>query len=795
MRRFLKLLFLASLVLFLAISCGSSAGGGSSGGSSGGNDKDSNIKASKKGLITVTAKDEGLLVHIDYSRDEEAENWVHNSINVQHFPDEQEEWLYQPVEVQAEVKTSGSKKYSEILFPFTKKDEIYRIWLVHMDSNYGDWGETRETEVVKIKAIGGLGEFDVGVDWGRTQYWSSMDDNISAMIGTVSRSPRLHLSRLYTVVPEGKSIKDYNPSWQVRAAIGELWGSDPSIDMWLPYEGDVINLIPMTVNGFSFKGEDEIFFQVKISFEYDKQIYSQLVFDNGDRPFADCNSIPDTAGHFPRISIKSTENDGSNDFVTEPVAKHVKEAQQSWGDYSNDGIPDPWYEKCDIFVEGETETDVYTGQVKVRGNWTTNYDKKSLRIKFDEKHSMLGLNGGEKFKNWILLAGFKDASLLRDVAALTMYKEFFSDSGKELYYSSDTKLVELEVNGVYMGVYILAEQQEAKRMGLTEPDKGATNTDIGYLIEYDSYYHTEKDLEQFEIDYLGDIKDINGKKINEPQKGYTIKSDINGAEQHDFIAGYMNNVWKICYELVNNKKFFRFNSSYELEEYTNEVTDPDDEDAQKACIASVMDLNSLADMYLFSEIICDPDLYLTSFFMDIDFAEPAAGEEPGRKDHKLRFEAPWDFDSTMGNKRFCNRTDNFADASEINELFAAQCQPDVNGEGGASYGNPWMLIFINSSWFKKLVGERWYRISQSYFADNSTHTISSINTYSASDYRPLYDFTRQLWGTPSYIEELSDPSREAAEKSQADSADYLKNWIKDRWESVHATLSSKYPHN
>ena len=105
--------------------------------------------------------------------------------------------------------------------------------------------------------------------------------------------------------------------------------------------------------------------------------------------------------HFPLISIISTENGGSNSFVKDPVAAHVKEAQQSWYDFSNAGKPDPYYEVCTISVDGQ---EALPGQVKVRGNWTTNYDKKSLRIKLDNKQNLLGLNGGKKFKNWVLLA-------------------------------------------------------------------------------------------------------------------------------------------------------------------------------------------------------------------------------------------------------------------------------------------------------------------------------------------------------------------------------------------------------
>lgn len=42
-------------------------------------------------------------------------------------------------------------------------------------------------------------------------------------------------------------------------------------------------------------------------------------------------------------------------------------------------------------------TDV-EASVKVRGNFTLNYDKKPLRIKFSEKQNMLGLHNGENLK-------------------------------------------------------------------------------------------------------------------------------------------------------------------------------------------------------------------------------------------------------------------------------------------------------------------------------------------------------------------------------------------------------------
>lgn len=482
---------------------------------------------------------------------------------------------------------------------------------------------------------------------------------------------------------------------------------------------------------------------------------------------------------FPRLKIISTENDGNMDFVLEPIAAHVKESQQSWGDMTNVGVPDPWYEKCDI-KDGDDNL-IGSGQVKVRGNWTTNYPKKGLRIKFDKKQAMYGLHNGEKFKNWVLLALYKDASFLRDAVAHKMYHKLFSG------YASDSRLVELEVNGTYMGVYLLAEQQEAKRLGLTEPEDDATNTDIGYLLEFDSYYYTEAENERFEIDYIGDIKDYGNNTLVDPNNGYTIKSDINGVAQHDFIANYMNNLWRICYEAVYNKQYYKFNSSFELEEWTN-ITGANDNEKCKNCVQEIIDLGSLADTYVLNEIVCDPDLYYSSFYMSIDFAEG--------KNHKLVFSAPWDFDSTMGNKSFCIEDTSHEDSSKqymrnINEMFAGLCQGNVNCQEGFVHANPWMVIFVRQAWFQDMVKTSWAGVK----AKNVLpELLEFIDANSTTALQEAFNDTRDKWGNPSGDTELCTASKTAAATSQKASADYLKGWLTARFSAVDNIITNMTTH-
>ena len=761
MKHLAKLFLLAGLVLFMAVSCSNSVDGG---GSTSPEEEKSNPVKSADGLLTVTPEKNGLKVYVDLTL-EKTEYWRHVSISVQDITGANEgEYWNHPVVADNLPIITDSKRRIELLFPFVKKGNKYRVWLIHQGNQDNEWdayGET-DNDAVIIKAIGGDGEFMVCADEEKSQYWSP--------------NPRIHLSRLSTTLPA--SVKNDSKGWYIRGEAcenGERWAGNPDKYMDFPFDDnnpDIISGIDaMDGDGFSLWGKNNLFFVVKFKVEHSGTTYLQEVFSNYDRFFADCNYIE--SHPFPVIKIISQK--GNNDFVTEPIAAHVKESQMSWGDYSNADVPDPWYEKCEIFVDDVSKGEA---EVKVRGNWTTNYLKKSLRIKFakNNEQNLCGLHNGEAYKNWVLLAGFKDASLLRDAVGLMIYKNCFPG------YASDTQLVELEVNGTNMGVYILAEQQEAKRIGLTEPEKGAVNTDIGYLIEFDSYYYTEKEDERFEIDYLGDIKDYAGNKLKDVQNGYTIKSDINGKEQHDFIADYMNKVWKICYEAVYNKRYFKFTSDYSLEEYTPQSAN--DDDNCESCIEQVIDLESLADMYIFNEFICDPDLYLTSFFMDVDF-----GPE---KDHKLRFEAPWDFDSTMGNKSFAiadtsKENPDKRNMSTIDERFAALCQTDVNCADDRIHANPWMVIFIRTEWFQSIVKDRCeYQLNS---AEPETYIKPFIDAMSATENQSIFEYTRQLWGTPADLAELCTASSEAAKQSQKASADYLYGWLSARYGNVNRNIS------
>ena len=247
-------------------------------------------------------------------------------------------------------------------------------------------------------------------------------------------------------------------------------------------------------------------------------------------------------------------------------------------------------------------------------------------------------------------------------------------------------------------------------------------------------------------------------------RAMTANTALDTRMTEDEIQDYMNKLWKICYETVYNNKYYRFDENYNLAEFTPDGK-TDDEKA-KNCISQIIDIKSLADMYIYNEIVCDPDLYLTSFFMDIDFGKDG--------DKLLRFEAPWDFDSTMGNKRHC------ADAKG---MFAGVKGYDVN-YSDFGHGNPWMFIFIQSNWFKQLVKEEWEKAKKTNPAQIADDLIDSYSAYPVS-----FENNRITWGNPSDDNELCPASKKAAKESQEAAASYLKNWINTRIKEVDSIIN------
>lgn len=500
--------------------------------------------------------------------------------------------------------------------------------------------------------------------------------------------------------------------------------------------------------------------------------------DPSSDPTKDGNKDSSSSG-LPVIQIQTTNPKNPERplaFVTDPISDSVKIHAMSYNLNIEDPMykaPDPWYEVCNVTVKnksGTVELDNLVAKVKSRGNYTTTYDKKGIRIKFDKKQSVLGMHDGKKFKNWVLLAEWKDFSMVRDYASYNLMRLI-----NDKYYASDSQFVEVYINEEYWGVYLLVEQQEAKRVEITEPedDKNITDTDIGYLLEFDAYagftddplYRTplvaaglieEPEKDYIKMDSYGIYNDVNGEKVPDLIQYYTIKSDYNDACKNR-IKGYMDNLWTICRKAVMNGKYYEFNSG-------NTALVESSAASVEECVSKVIDIDSLVATVIQQEIVCDLDLQWSSFYMDVDL-NPANPK-------KLTFEAPWDFDSSYGNHQERQIRDTGNPDCDITHLVS------VTGSAPCR-GNPWTIIFAGQDWFQDKVRAKWAEMNK---ANVKGQLITMINDISNSPvYKDAFERNYERWGNIGINvgNELTPDSYNVTTQRQA--ADYVINFINQRW--------------
>ena len=375
-------------------------------------------------------------------------------------------------------------------------------------------------------------------------------------------------------------------------------------------------------------------------------------------------------------------------------------------------------------------------EVKVRGNYTLEYEKKPLRIKFKSKQSMLGLHDGEKYKNWVLLADWKDLSMTNNTVAFYLGNAILGSDG---YYCTDFRNVEVYLNGQYWGVYLLVEQQEAKdgRSSVPEVEDDYTGNDIGYFFEYDGYYYDERNMPDGDPTFT-----MNHQGLPAGSNGYTVKSDINADSQLTFLQSYMNNLIYIAYQATKGN-YYKFDQNYN-------VVSASRDNSAKDIIGSVIDLQSLVDVYILNEIAKDLDVDWSSFYLSLNMTAD------GNK--KLTFEAPWDFDSSFG---LVNR-DNCA---------------STTGLYAANEANPWFQLVVGQDWFWDMVHEKWAKMKENGVLENALELIRlEKETYKDYYIKNYSKWSSRVWyGNDECVSQIN--SYRDISTAQGLAADYLTSWL------------------
>lgn len=256
------------------------------------------------------------------------------------------------------------------------------------------------------------------------------------------------------------------------------------------------------------------------------------------------------------------------------------------------------YVKCIISItntEEEYKINEASAGIRGRGNTTWEMPKKPYRIKFDKKTNLFGFG---KAKSWVLIANYGDQSFLRNVLAYETGNLLGED------YTTKTQFINLYLNGMYQGLYLLCEQTEIGSSRVNVSDDVSV-VDTGYLVELDFKidYDIALDNEYFMIDttpYC--IKDPKADK-----SGFT-------QEHYDFIKNYTTAAFAAA-------------------------------DGDYTDVENYFDISSWVNCYIVHELFHCCDVGGTSFFMYKD----AGG--------KLCCGPLWDFDVSSGN---CNYHNNVA---------------------------------------------------------------------------------------------------------------------------------------
>ena len=393
-----------------------------------------------------------------------------------------------------------------------------------------------------------------------------------------------------------------------------------------------------------------------------------------------------------------------------------------------------------------------SGGIRYRGNSTyqSGVSKKAYRIKFDKKQGMFGLNDGMAAKSWVLLADFFDQSMFRNNVAFTFGNSLFNYSNN---YCSDFQHVDFYLNDQYMGVYTLAEQQQANknRIDIAEPEEkdGVENTDekVGYLLEVEGMGQADSEDITFRTG-TGGTEKING--VNVENKEYNIKSDTFGDKQLPYIKKYISNVFKIFKETIKTGNLQC------LDEDHNIIASP--YKTMYETLNSFMDIESLMKTYLLQEIMKNYDVGWASFYLFVDFSA-------GSKYPRLTFGAPWDFDWSSGNP---NRNTIIDPTGNYNDNGS---QPP--------FSNPWLYLLSQTDFFNEQFAKYWSVFHNSGCYQSALEYMNYETSAFSNEFAANYETCGNLHGSQDCRMYTRFDVVELFQ-SHADAVEVLKTWLASR---------------
>lgn len=356
----------------------------------------------------------------------------------------------------------------------------------------------------------------------------------------------------------------------------------------------------------------------------------------------------------------------------------------------------------------ETAVDAST---RVRGNVTQQMPKKPFAVKLDKKHAISIVNAdGTKsempaHKRWVLLANWKDRTLMRNEVAFGIAEVFQNTLSGGMAWNPSGEFVELVYNGVYVGNYYLCEQVkiDENRLDINDP----------YDVE-DAYSGNPADY------------------------GYLLESDDAYDETWKFTTA--------CYVPF----LFKDDGNDDMLKYASEFVRDIEDNLYKNTTAGYtaafakMDLASFVDFWLIQELMMNSETqHPKSCYSYINNGIMYAGPI-------------WDFDwntlpvsSSYSEEGYSYTTSMISKASPSHKRSGYPDKP--NNESDANY--LWYPMLVKSSQFKDLAAERWNAVSgavQAYVSVEIPKVKAAIATSEAENNKMWPVDSKSGWMGPRY---------------------------------------------
>jgi len=155
------------------------------------------------------------------------------------------------------------------------------------------------------------------------------------------------------------------------------------------------------------------------------------------------------------------------------------------------------------------------------------------------------------------------------------------------------------------------------------------------------------------------------------------------------------------YRAVFNEEYYELDDENNLIPTT--LTDPYE------ILNKTIDVESFVATYILQEIVCNPDIAHSSFYLAMDMS--ATG------DKRLHLTCPWDFDLAEGIHY------QFALDPRNAGLWAKQCTL-----------NYWVSMLTNCDWFMNLVKEKWQEMYDDCFMRRCLNMLSETATKYQQDF-------------------------------------------------------------